>query len=150
MWRLTSWFFVGVLVSALFVNALSVYVFHDVDREMIGRWHEAYFQLNIELLFFSLIVTGLLLLFMCLGIKLFRYPVFSQNVRLAFTLGVGTILIQYVYDLAARSWAPEIAQVVTAIYPLLGSAISAIILIRNGSHPSPSAASEEMKNSITN
>jgi hypothetical protein len=139
MWRLTSWFFVGVIVSALFVNALSVYVFHDVDQEMIGRWHEAYIQLNIELLFFSLIVTGLLLLFMCLGIKLFRYPILSQNIRLAFTLGVGIILFQYVYELAARSWAPEIAQVVIAIYLLLGSAISAIILIRDGSRPSSSA-----------
>jgi|WetSurMetagenome_2_1015567.scaffolds.fasta_scaffold421420_2 hypothetical protein len=139
MWRAAIWFFSGMILSALPVNALSVYVFHDVDKDMIGQWHVAYVQLNIELLIVSLIASGLLLLFICLGEKLFHHPILSLNIRLAFILGVSTIVLQYVCEMAARLWAPQITTIILAVYPFLSAALAAIMLVRNGARLPSSA-----------
>jgi hypothetical protein len=138
MLRLTIWFYVGMLLTALLVNALSVYVFHDVDQEMIGHWNAAYFLLDVEFAIMSFIISGFLLLFISVGRKFFYRHGGPLNIRLGIMLGIGTILFQYAFDMAARSWVPGITMIVLCLYPLLSSAASAIILLRKTSPPKAS------------
>jgi len=40
----------GIFCTALFLDAISVYIFHDVDKNKIGHWNEAFADLSIEAL----------------------------------------------------------------------------------------------------
>jgi hypothetical protein len=54
MWRLILNFYRGFLLSGIFLNAVAVYIFHDVDKELIGKWNIAFRDLLGELLLFGL------------------------------------------------------------------------------------------------
>ena len=58
MWRAILLFMLGILCAALLGAAVSVYLFHDVDRDQIGHWNEAFAGLCIEFVLFTLIVGG--------------------------------------------------------------------------------------------
>ena len=63
-----------MLVAVLPVNAVSVYVLHDVDKDRVGRWNLAFLELCEEFLIFSALATGLFLLFLWAGRALLRKP----------------------------------------------------------------------------
>jgi hypothetical protein len=46
----------GIFCTALFVAAISVYIFHDVDHDKIGHWNEAFAGLCVESVSFTLII----------------------------------------------------------------------------------------------
>lgn len=67
MWRMTWRFYVGMLVAALFTNAVAVYLLHDVDPDRIGQWNLAYRELAEEFLLFAFVVAALFLLLYLAG-----------------------------------------------------------------------------------
>ena len=50
MWRAIRLLMLGIFCTALFLDAISVYIFHDVDKNKIGHWNEAFADLSIEAL----------------------------------------------------------------------------------------------------
>jgi hypothetical protein len=128
MWRITNRFFGGMMIAVLIVNFISVYLLHDVDKDRVGRWNLAFFELCAEFLLFGLVVTALFLLFLWCGRALFRTPV-SPNYVLAFFMGVLVILLQYPVDLASRVLLPSRADLILTVYPLLSPLFCAGILL---------------------
>jgi len=132
MWRLTWRFYVGTLVAALFTNAVAVYLLHDVDADRIGQWNLAYRELAEEFLLFALVVAALFLLSTWLGKTLLRLPPVSGNSRLALSLGIAVILIQYPVELTVRLMTRHSADMVLTIYMLLSPlCCAAIVLVRS-------------------
>jgi hypothetical protein len=48
----------GIFCTALFGTAISVYLFHDVDKDKIGHWNEAFAGLCTESVLFTVVVGG--------------------------------------------------------------------------------------------
>jgi hypothetical protein len=48
----------GVFCTALFSSAITVYIFHDVDKDMTGRWNDAFAGLCTGSVLFTMIVGG--------------------------------------------------------------------------------------------
>jgi hypothetical protein len=62
----------GVFCTALFSAAISVYIFHDVDKDKIGHWNEAFAGLCAESVLFTVVVGGGVALLTLLGRHLFH------------------------------------------------------------------------------
>ena len=132
MWRLAWRFYFGTFVAALFTNAVAVYLLHDVDSDRIGQWNLAYRELAEEFLLFAFIVAGLFLLFTWLGKTLLRLPRVSENSRLALSLGIALILIQYPVEFTVRLITRQPADRFLMIYMLLSPlCCAAIVLVRS-------------------
>jgi hypothetical protein len=56
-WRPTFAFLCGIALAALPLNTLSVYVFHDVDKDKIDKLNLAFSQLNAEMTMFAIIAA---------------------------------------------------------------------------------------------
>ena len=117
-----------MLVTVLPVNAISVYILHDVDKDRVGRWNLAFFELCEEFLIFSVLASGLFLLFLWGGRALLRKPL-SPNYVLAFWLGVAVILVQYPIELAGRALFPTLKDALLTFYPLLSPLFCAILFL---------------------
>ena len=72
MWRAIRLLVLGIFCTALFLGAISVYIFHDVDKNKIGHWNEAFADLSIEAVVFSLIISGAVWLLALLGAAAFQ------------------------------------------------------------------------------
>jgi len=81
-------FMLGVFCAALFIGAISVYVFHDVDKDEIGHWNEAFAGLSIELVLFTLIIGGGVALLTFLGRHLFHLKGYAPRSKLGFFLAL--------------------------------------------------------------
>jgi hypothetical protein len=79
----------GILCTALFIAAISVYIFHDVDQDKIGHWTEAFAGLCVESVLFTLIVGGPVWLLTLLGRHLFHLRDYSPRAMLGLFLGIG-------------------------------------------------------------
>jgi hypothetical protein len=134
--RLVTIFFVGLLVAALPIDALSVYLLHDVDAGKVGQWSAAFRDLNVEMFVFSVITSVLLFVFLWLGRKLFRTQLARPHLGLVFLLGAGVVVVQYLSDIAARALAPATSQLMLSVYILLSPAVCDFILLRNSKHQS--------------
>ncbi|HKE08357.1 MAG TPA: hypothetical protein VKB48_11045 [Candidatus Acidoferrum sp.] len=49
----------GFLLVTLLLGAISVYIFHDVDKEMAGQWDLVFIGLAVEALIFLVGITML-------------------------------------------------------------------------------------------
>lgn len=125
-------FFFGVAVSALPVNALSVYVFHDVDKNRMGQWNRAFGELMVEFLLFSTITALFLLVFLALGRRFIRPSVSEFHPGLSFLLGCGLLVFQYIFDILVRVFIPSMYDLMLGTYLLIGPAFCAAILLRSG------------------
>lgn len=132
MWRLTSSFFIGMLTTAMFTNAVAVYLLHDVDADRMGRLNLAYWELAEEFLMFAVIVAALFLLFAWIGNLVFRLRDTSPNFRLGLLLGVGVILIQYPAEFMVRRVTGRPADTFLLGYLLLSPVLCAAINLLNG------------------
>lgn len=56
MLRTIFLFMLGMFGTGLLNAALSVYLLHDVDKDMIGRWNEAFAGLCGEMVLFTLVI----------------------------------------------------------------------------------------------
>jgi hypothetical protein len=121
-----------MLTASLFTNAVAVYLLHDVDADMVGRLNLAYRELMREFVFFAIVATVIFLLAGWLGSLVLRLKVASAGPRLAFVLGVTTILIQYPAEFVARLLnSGRSSDSFLLAYLLLVPACSAGILVRD-------------------
>jgi hypothetical protein len=81
MWRVASVFFWGMISTALLTNALSVYVLHDVDRNMIGKWNDAFLQLTFELIILAVITSRVLGILIHFGCKFFTSRLYRPSLN---------------------------------------------------------------------
>src|SRR5271167_3418117 len=88
----------GILCSALLCAAISVYLFHDVDKDKIGHWNEAFAGLCTESVLFTVVVGGGVALLTLLGQHLFHLKGYSPRSKLGVCLGTGVTVLQYPWD----------------------------------------------------
>jgi len=116
-------------IAALPLNAISVYLFHDVDRDRVGQWNLAYLELSEEFLILAVIVGAIVLLLTWLGRILFHLQGTPTNPKLAFFLGILLILAQYPIELAARKYFPVQKDIVLGLYPFLSPIVCTALLL---------------------
>jgi hypothetical protein len=121
----------GTLCSALVSSALSVYVFHDVDKNMVGHWNEAFVGLCTESLLFALIVGGGVAFLTLMGRLLFKLKGYSSHAKLGFLLGVGVTVLQYPWDYFGRATVPGFADSLLGVYLIVAIVLCSVALIRD-------------------
>jgi hypothetical protein len=121
----------GVLCAALFLAAVYVYVFHDVDRDKIGHWNEAFAGLCTESVLFAVIVGGGVTLLTLLGRHLFHLKGYSPRAKLGFILGIGVPVLQYPWDYAGRVAFPKLADSSLGVYLCVAIALCSIAIVRD-------------------
>jgi hypothetical protein len=131
MWRLTSRFFFGIFAAAMFANAASVYLLHDVDADLIGKWNLAYWELTLEFLAFSTVVAICFFLATWIGTVAFGLRDVPANLKLGFVLGIVLTLIQYPAEFTVRKLTPAFADAFLLGYLLLSPLCCAAIILLN-------------------
>jgi hypothetical protein len=121
----------GIFCTALIVSAISVYLFHDVDHDMKGRWNEAFLQSCTESVLFALIVGGAAGLLTALGRFVFHLRGFSPRVMSGFFLGIGVAVVQYPWDYLTRVLFPSLADLSLYIYLVAAIVFSAAFILRD-------------------
>ena len=129
MWRLTRNFSFGIIVGGIPINLISVYLFHDVDKERVGQWDPAYNDLAVELTIFAVAMTLVLWLLTFLGRLIFSLRGSPTNPKLGFALGLAVIIVQYPWDFVARKLFPTHSNEQLGAYMILSVFSSAAILV---------------------
>lgn len=124
-------FMAAMALTAFCLNAISVYVFHDVDKDLVGRWNEAYIELCLEFAIFTVVVGGAVWPLTLLGRRLFRLQSVSPRPNFVRFLGVGVILLQYPVEFAARVLLPRFSDLSLSLYIVASIAASAALLLRD-------------------
>jgi hypothetical protein len=105
----------GTCNTALFLAAISVYIFHDVDQDRIGHWNAAFVDLSIEVFVLSLILGGAVWLLARAGQRVFGLRGGSPRARIGLSLGIAAAVFQYPFDFLARKLVPSLAQFLLSI-----------------------------------
>jgi hypothetical protein len=121
----------GTFCTALFSSVLSVYVFHDVDKSMVGHWNQAFLGSCTEGVLFTLIVGGGVALFVLLGRLLFSLKGYSPRTKLAALVGIGVTVLQYPWDYFGRATLPKFADSLLGVYLVVAVIFCSIVLIRD-------------------
>jgi len=121
----------GIFSTALVVSLFSVYVFHDVDKQMTDRWNEAFAGLCVEFLFFTAIIGGGVALLTFLGHQLLRLKGYSPRPRLCLYLGIGVTVLQYPWEFAGRVALPEFEDSSLSLYLIVAIVFCSVVLIRD-------------------
>ncbi len=119
----------GILCTCLVIAAISVYVFHDVDRMMIGHWNEAFAASCDEGVLFTLIVGGGASILILLGRSVFHLKGFFPRAKVGFFVGVGVTMFKYPWEFAARVFLPKFADTFLAYYLVFAIIVCAAILL---------------------
>jgi membrane-bound metal-dependent hydrolase YbcI (DUF457 family) len=120
-----------MLCASLLISAVSVYIFHDVDRDQIGHWNEAFLGLCIESILFSVIIGGPVWLLTFLGRHLFHLKNYSPREMLALVLGIGVTVVQYLVELGARGFVPKLTDSFRALYLVVAIVLCTLVLLRD-------------------
>ena len=131
MWRAIVLFTLGIFSTALVVSLFSVYVFHDVDKEMTGRWNEAFAGLCVEFVFFTAIIGGGVALLTFLGRQLLRLKGYLPRPRLCLFLGIGVTVLQYPWEFAGRALLPEFEDFPLSLYLVVAIVFCSVVLVRD-------------------
>lgn len=131
MWRAIRSLVLGMFFTALFLGAISVYVFHDVDKDRIGHWNQAFAEFSIEAVLFSLVVGGLAWLLALLGRKLLKLGGYSPAARMGLYLGIAVAVLQYPFEFAARKLVPGRADSALSLYIVLAVLICTVGLLHD-------------------
>jgi hypothetical protein len=131
MRRLASNFFGGMILTVLPVNAISVYLFHDVDPDRVGQLNRAFAELCLEFIGFILVVGGLFMFFTWIGRALLHLQAIPPHPKLGLILGVLAVLLQYPFELAGRLFFPGMQDIVLTVYLLLSPMLFAALLLRD-------------------
>jgi hypothetical protein len=107
MWRVVLSFFCGLCVSALLLGAASVYVFHDVDKDLLGKWNIAFSYLAGEALFFALLVTIGTAILTQFGRMVVGLRPAVPTPKLGFSAGIVIGIVQYPFEFLVRKVADE-------------------------------------------
>lgn len=119
----------GMFCAALFTAAISVYVFHDVDKGEIGDWNRAFASLCAEFILFTLVIGGGVALLVFLGRAFFRLQGYSPGPNLVLLLGVGVSVLQYPWDFIGRLLSPELADFSLALYMILAILVCTTVIV---------------------
>ena len=111
--------------------AVSVYLFHDVDKDQAGHLNEAFAGLCTEVVLYTLIIGGGVELLSLLGRLVFRLKGYSPRPKLSFFLGIGVTVLQYPWDYLARAAFPNLAGYSLSLYLILAIVLCSIILVRD-------------------
>jgi hypothetical protein len=131
MWRSLSSLIVGVFSTALLSSAVSVYLLHDVDRDQIGRWNEAFAALCAESFIFAVMVGGIVGLLTLLARQLFHLKGYSPRAVLSLVLGIAVTALQYPWDFLGRKFFPKIADSSLDVYLVIAIIACTVILLRD-------------------
>ena len=126
-----SIFMLGIFCTALTSSAISVYIFHDVDKEEIGHWSEAFGGLCIESVLFTLVLGGGVALLTLFGRRLLHLKGHSPRAELSLLLGIGTTVIQYPWDLVGRVALPKLRGYSLTLYLVSAIILCSIVLLRD-------------------
>ncbi len=124
-------FISGIFSSALLISAISVYILHDVDRDQIGHWNEAFAGLAQESILFALFIGAAVALLTALARKFLKLTRSSPRPVLGAVLGMCIPLIQYPWDYAVRKELPALAQLSLICYLVFATAICTALLVRD-------------------
>jgi hypothetical protein len=131
MWRAILLLMFGIFCTALFLAAISGYVFHDVDQDKIGHWNEAFGDLFIEAVVFSLIISGAVWLLALLGRQLFNLRGYSPRTRIGLSLGIATAVFQYPFEFVGRRLVPNLARSFLSFYLVAAIFLCTAVLLRD-------------------
>jgi ABC-type Fe3+ transport system permease subunit len=119
----------GIFCTFLLSGAVSVYVFHDVDKDMIGHWDEAFAELFKEGIFFTLLISGATALLTLLGRYLLKLNAYSPHGLLGFFLGIGLTAVQYPCDFVARKVFPNFSDILLVLYMIIAVIFCTVVLL---------------------
>ena len=131
MRRSISLLVLGILCTFTIVAVVSVYLFHDVDRDMIGHWNEAFIGLCAEGLLFTVIVSTPVCLLTFLGQRFFRLNGYSPRPKLALFLGIGITAFQYFWEFLARVLLPKFGDFALSTYLIMAIIVCTVLLLRD-------------------
>lgn len=131
MLRTIFLFMLGMFGTGLLNAALSVYLLHDVDKDMIGRWNEAFAGLCGEMVLFTLVIGAGVALLTWIGRLLFRLKGSSPRAKLGLFLGIGVSIIQYPWDFAGRAAFPKFADTFLSVYLIVAILVCSIVIVRD-------------------
>jgi hypothetical protein len=131
MLRAILFFMLGIFGTALLSATVSVYILHDVDRDMIGHLNEAFTGLCTESILFTVIVGGGVRVLTLLGRLVFRLKGYFPRAKLALFLGIGVIVLQYPWDLLGRTVLPKFADSFLSYYLFIAIVLCSIVLIHD-------------------
>lgn len=121
----------GILGTALLSSAISVYIFHDVDRAHIGHWNEVFAGLCAESILFALMIVGPVWFLTLIGHYLLHLRSHSPRAMLGLLLGIGVTVIQYPWDIAGRKLFPKFADFSLTLYLILAVVFCTIVLLHD-------------------
>jgi hypothetical protein len=96
----------GIFFTALFLGAISVYVFHDVDPDKIGHFGEAFLGLALEAVVFSVIIGGAVWPLSLLGRRLLKLRGSSPRAGIGLLLGMATAILAIALRLGRKKILP--------------------------------------------
>ena len=131
MWRTILLLMLGIFCTALFLDVISVYVFHDVDHDKIGHWNEAFADLSIEAIVLSLIIGGSVWLLVLLLRPLFNLRGYSPRARIGLSLGIATTVFQYPFEFVGRRFVPHLAESFLSFYLVAAIFLCTAVLLRD-------------------
>jgi hypothetical protein len=121
----------GIFCTALLSAAISVYVFHDVDKDQIGHWNEAFAGLCTECVLFTIVVGGGVALLTSLGRHLFHLKGYSPRAKFGLFLGIGATVLQYPWDFVGRAAFPKLADSSLSLYLIVAIIFCSIAILRD-------------------
>src|SRR5215470_1584337 len=119
----------GAFSTALVFSAVAVYIFHDVDQTKVGHWNEAFAELAVESVLFSLLVGGSVWLLVLLGRRLFGLRGSSPRPRIGVGVGVAAAAFQYPFEYVGRRLAPSLSDSFLSLYLVLAILVSTAVLL---------------------
>ena len=124
-------FILAMFGTALLNAAISVYIFHDVDKDQVGHWNEAFAGLCGEIVLFTLVVGVGLALLTWIGRLLFHLKGYSPRAKLGLFLGVGVSVLQYPWDFVGRAAFPAYADSFLSLYLIVAIVLCSIVIVRD-------------------
>jgi hypothetical protein len=121
----------GIFCTALLSDAVSVYIFHDVDKDMIGRWNEAFAGLWGESILFTLAIGVGVAVLTWIGRLIFRFKGHPPRAKLGLFLGVVVSVLQYPWDFVGRVAFPKFADTFLSVYVIVAIFICSIVIVHD-------------------
>ena len=121
----------GIFFTALFLGGISVYLFHDVDQDKIGHLNEAFAGLSVEVIVFSLIISGAVSLLFLFGRQLFKLRGYSPRPRIGLLLGIAATGIQYPFEFVGRRFFPNRGDFFLGFYLGIAVFVCTAVLLRD-------------------
>lgn len=131
MFRSISLLLLGILVACLLTAAISVYVFHDVDKDKLGQPNETFVALCFEAVLFGLLVCVPTWLLTFLGRRLLHLTASSPRPILALLLGFIVTVFQYPWEFAGRKFFTSHAGSFLSSYIIIAIVVCTAVLLRD-------------------